>query len=148
MLEKVRNNFNVEKLRAIALLNSMFNHNNKALGRHMMSFAEQHGLVAKEQFGSRHGKSCIDQMLNKIFTSDIWRQQRSSGAICSSDLKSCYDRVVHSVATMASRRWGCSVNTLRSAYGTLADLRFHIRSAFRDSTESVSYTHLTLPTIA
>jgi Reverse transcriptase (RNA-dependent DNA polymerase) len=136
MLEKQLNNFNVERLRAIALLESTFNHNNKLLGRQIMRTAEASNLVAQEQYGSRKFKECIDQMINKVLTTDFWRQMRQCGVICSTDLKSCYDRIVHSVATMSLRRWGADINTLQSAYGTLADLRFRIRTAFGDSEAS------------
>ena len=49
MLEKKKDNINVEKIWAIALLDSMFNHNNKLMGRAMMHTAEQSSIIAKEQ---------------------------------------------------------------------------------------------------
>jgi len=140
MLEKKRNNFNVEKLRAIALLDSLFNHNNKLLGNQLMAVAEEQSLVAKEQYGSRKRKQCIDQSLNKLFTTDFWRQTRISGVLCTTDLKSCYDRVVHSVATICSQRWGAHPSVLRSAYGTLADLQFFVRTSYGDSLQSFTGT--------
>ena len=104
MLEKNKDNINVKKLRAIALLDSMLNHNNKLMERAMMDSAEKAGVIAKEQ--SRKGKECVDQSLHKVLTTNIWRQSRQSGIICSTDLKSCYDRIVHSVATHCHSRLG------------------------------------------
>ena len=140
MLEKVQNNVNVEKLRAIALLDSLFNHNNKNLGRQLMANAEHHHLVAREQYGSRKKHECIDQSLNKILTTDYWRTMHYTGAICSTDLKSCYDRIVHSVATLCCRRWGAPISVLNTAFGALADMNFRVRTAFGDSSDSFQGT--------
>ena len=147
MLEKERNNVNTNKLRAIGLLDSLYNHNNKRLGSLMLANAEAHGQVAKEQYGSRKGKECIDQSLNKTLTMDFWRVQRMCGAICTTDLKSCYDRLIYSVATLCCRRWGAPVNALKACYQTLARLEYHIRTAFGDSevffkySQGDKYTH-------
>ena len=73
MLEKQTNNINVERLRAIALLDSLYNHNNKILAWRMMTNAESHNQVAREQYGSRKKKECIDQSINKVLTVDHWR---------------------------------------------------------------------------
>ena len=113
MLEKQKGNFRVDKLRAILLYEADFNQNNKKLGREMMYSAEDLRAIAKEQYGSRSQLTAINQSLNKRLTYDIIRQKKRPGALCSNDAKSCYDRIVHSVASLAT----------------------------------VSYTHLTLPTI-
>ena len=61
MLEKKKNDINVKKLRAIALLDSISNHNNKALGRLIMDTAEKNVLAPKEKYGSWKLKECINQ---------------------------------------------------------------------------------------
>ena len=129
MLEKSPGNYRVE-IRAIALLDSGFNFNNKLMARDMSVHAQRDGLIAKEQYGSRKHKECSDQSLNKVLTTDLWRITKTTGIICSTDLKSCYDRIVHSVATLCSRRWGVPSNALQSAYGTLSRMRFHIAHNF------------------
>ena len=65
MLEKSPGNFQVDNLRIILLFEVDFNQLNKHIGQEMMHHNEQHGLVAGEQYGSRHGCSSITQSLNK-----------------------------------------------------------------------------------
>lgn len=102
MIEKQLNNFNIERLWAIALLDSLFSHNNKMLRCRIMRTAEVSNLVAQEQYESRKFKECIDQMINKVLTTDFWPQMRQCNVICSTNLNFCYDRIVLSVATMRS----------------------------------------------
>jgi len=70
MLEKSPGNFQADKLWIILLFKADFNQLNKFVGRKMMHHAEQYGLVAGEQYGSRHGHSSITQSLNKHLTFD------------------------------------------------------------------------------
>jgi len=65
MLEKIAGNCDVTKLRIILLFKADFNQLNKFIGKEMMNQAEEQGLVAGEQYRSRHGKSAITQSLNK-----------------------------------------------------------------------------------
>jgi hypothetical protein len=71
------------------VLEADFNQNNKRLGCQAMYLAEKYNAIAVEQFGCRKRMSAIDQSLNKALTFDLWRQFRTPGAICSSDLCSC-----------------------------------------------------------
>jgi hypothetical protein len=133
MLEKKKNDFRTSKLRAIGLLDSLYNHNNKQLGRRMLANAEAANQVAPEQYGSRKGKECNDQSVNKVLTGDHWRIHRKVGILASTDLKSCYDRLVHPICTLCSRRWGAPLNALRSSYGALARMQYHVRTSWNDS---------------
>jgi hypothetical protein len=87
MLEKKKGVSNIDKLRAILLYEADFNQNNKKLGRDMLAMAEEFNAIAPEQFGSRKFLSAVDQSLNKALTFDIWRQNRTSAALCSNDAK-------------------------------------------------------------
>ncbi len=106
MIEKKKGNFRVDKLRAILLFEAAFNQNNKKLGRDMMYNAEQLNQIAKEQYGSRKNKAAIEQCLNKRLTFDLARQLKRPLAMCSNDAKSCYARIVHSVASLCLLRMG------------------------------------------
>ena len=108
MIEKQKGNFRVEKLRTILLYEADFNLNNKYIGRDMMEKAEKGKVLAKEQYGSRKRKAAITHALNKRLTFDILRQKREKGGICSCDLKSCYDRIVHSFVALAMKRVGAA----------------------------------------
>ena len=119
MLQKQIGNFQIEKLRAILLYEADFNQNNKRYGRHLMYLAEKHNALAIEQFGSRKNRSAIDQSLNKSLTYDLWRQHRSSGALCSNDAKSCYDRIIHNFASLCLQRLGSPIEPIRSMLTTI-----------------------------
>jgi hypothetical protein len=129
MLLKQRDNFHVKKLCAILLFEADFNFNNKRLGRQMMWHAEDHNWIAPEQYGSRKGFSAIDHCLNKRLSFDILRQSRRSGAICINDMKGCYDRIVHSVASICLQRFGLPMAPIPMMFYTLQTLRHYVRTA-------------------
>lgn len=66
------------KLRLILLLDARFNHNNKLIGKKMMEYGEQHGMLAPEQFGSRKNLSAIEHATNKRLVLDILRQAKQN----------------------------------------------------------------------
>ena len=133
MLEKKAGVAKVSKLRTILLYEADYNQNNKALGRSMMAFAEQHHLLAPEQYGSRKHHSAIYQGLNKVLTFDLFRQQRQAGALCSNDAKSCYDRIGHTAAGLAMRRCGVPVPFVEASLRPIQALRHYIRTVYGDS---------------
>lgn len=122
MLEKKKGVRQVNKLRAILLYEADFNQNNKLLGKLMLEQAERNGAVAVEQFGSRNQLSAIDQSLNKAFSFDIWRQNQQAGALCSNDAKSCYDQIVHNIASLCMQRVRVPLAPVQSMFQTIQQL--------------------------
>jgi hypothetical protein len=47
MLLKQKNNFHINKLRAILLFEAYFNHNNKRVGRSMMTFGREQSMAGE-----------------------------------------------------------------------------------------------------
>ena len=136
MLEKKRGNFRVDKLRTILLYEADFNMNNKHAGRDVMSKVERALTLAKEQYGSRKRKSSISHALKKRLTFDILRQQKKGAGICSCDLKSWYDIIVHSFASLAMRRAGSEESATVCMFETIQKLKHKVRTAFGDSEDS------------
>jgi hypothetical protein len=136
MLLKLSGNFNVEKMRAILLFEADFNFNNKRWGRILMWYAEAQKLLAEEQFGSRKKLAAIDHCINKRITFDILRQNKQPGVLCSNDAKGCYDRIVHSVASICLQRLGMPTGPLRSMFTTLQNMDHFVRSSFGISEQS------------
>jgi endonuclease/exonuclease/phosphatase family metal-dependent hydrolase len=136
MLLKLPGNYNVEKLRAILLFEADFNFNNKRWGRILVWYAEAHGLLADEQYSSRKRLAAIDHCLNKRLTFDIIRQNKQPGVLCSNDAKGCYDRIVHSVASICLQRLGMPQGPLKSMFETLQNLEHYVRSSFGVSESS------------
>ena len=106
MIKKKAGLNTVHSLRSIVLTEADFNFNNKLLGKRAIQQAEDLNDIAPEQYGSRKHKSAIDQALHKRLSYDIMRQTKTAGLLCSNDAKSCYDRVLHSIASLAYQRIG------------------------------------------
>ena len=142
---KKKNEFRVEKLRTILLYCADFNDNNKWIGSDSMWHAEYQNLLAPEQYGSRKNKSSDTQGLNQKLVNDIHRQKRLPGARVSNDAKSCYDRIVHSVAMICMRRLGFPKEPLQSMFETIQELDHFIRTSFGDSDSSYSGRDKSVP---
>ena len=123
----------MDKLRTILLYEADFNIMNKYIGQSMMSYAEKSGLIARVQYGGHKRHAANDHALNKRLIFDILRQKRKRGAVCSCDLKSCYDRVVHVFTALSMRRAGVAETDTLSMFGTIQKLVHRVRAAFGDS---------------
>jgi len=110
-----------------------------------MSIAEQHNQLALEQYGSRKGLTAIEHGLNKRLTFDIIRQLRRPSALCSNDAKSCYDRIVHSVATLSMRHLGIPEAPIVSMFRTIQDMKHHVRTSYGDSEQWIGGPEWTTP---
>jgi hypothetical protein len=102
----------VEKLCTIVLFQGDFNYLNNYIGRHMMKDGETYEQLAWEQYGSREGKNAIDQALNKVLYFDLIRQALMDAAMCFNDAKSCYESMLHSIASIPMQQ----KNVQASAY--------------------------------
>lgn len=135
----------ITKLRTITLLEADFNFNNKVLGRTTLQHAERNNLFPNEQYGSRKNKSAIDHATHKKLTYDIIRQTRLPAALCSNDAKSCFDRVVHSVACLAYERLGIKQPPVHAMVSTIQKMKHHIRTTYGDSQLALDSTGLVKP---
>ena len=133
MIPKKADSVLVEKLRIIILFHALFNMINKRTGREMVSHAELHNLIPQEAYGSRRQHRAIECGLNKVLTADLTRQRRSTLAICSNDAVSCYDRIIHSVASICMQRLGVPSDTCRLMFGTLQQVHHYVRTTYGDS---------------
>jgi len=93
--------FDVEKMRTIILINEEYNMMSKLMGKQVALFAESHQALEPEQYGRHNCHHAIIAALNKHLTTDLWCLQCSSGALCSNDIKSCFDRIAHPRAILA-----------------------------------------------
>jgi len=132
MLEKLAGNNNVEKLLIIMLFEADFNNNNKWLGQAAMKLAEEHNLLAPEQYRSRQNKVAITQCLNKQLFYDYHQFTWQPAALCANDAKSCYDRIVLIIAALSLYQLGAPKSAVHSMIQTLAHLNHHVCTAFGD----------------
>ena len=129
MLLKSPEVYLLQKLRTIVLYKADFNHENKRLGRDLMKMALEQNLISDEQF-SQPGRSAQDNALSKRLVFDYFRFKKRSFGMCACDLKSCYDRVVHTAASLALQRVGVPVSKIKCMFGTIQKLIHRIRTAF------------------
>jgi hypothetical protein len=61
-------------------------------------------------------------------------------ALCSNDAESCYNRILHAIATICMRRGGVPKKIGLMMFGTLAKVKHYryIRTTYEDSTTSYS----------
>lgn len=122
--------YDIDKMRTITLMDAAFNMNNKQLGRDVMLHAESLQNLAREQYGSRKHHKSNTAATNKVLTMDLLRLRRQAGALCSNDAKSCYDRVVHSIASLSFRRQGAPNSAVLCLLQTLQRATHKIRTAY------------------
>jgi len=91
--------------------------------------------IALEQY-SRPGCTCIDHALNRRLTADDRQSKRLCWALAMSDLKGCYDRIVHITACLALLRLGVSRTALFTMFETIQRMIRRVRTAFGDSEET------------
>ena len=135
MLLKSPDVYLLEKLRTIVLYEADFNHENKRTGRDGMRLALDQEKIAEEQF-SRPGRSAQDNALSKRLAFDYFRLKKRPFGMAACDLKSCYDRVVHTAASLALQRVGVPVGRIKCMFETIQTLIHHIRTSFGRSNKS------------
>jgi hypothetical protein len=133
LIPKKKEDSRVENNRPICLFEVDCNQNHKRLGRELMKRAEANGGLAPEQYGSRKKHSSAEQALNKRLTFDILRQERRSAIDITIDLASCYDLVVHSIASLCMQRQGIPEQPIVCMFTTLQNMVHTVRTAAGES---------------
>lgn len=87
--------------------------------------------MAKEQYRSRVGHRALDLAVNKTLTFSLLQQLKRPGAMCSNDMKSCYDFIVHSVASLTIQRIGVLKAAVDCIFTTIQSAKQQVRSGVR-----------------
>jgi hypothetical protein len=135
MILKKEGVLDLDRLRTIVLYEADFNFFNKSVGRNVMDTAMVNGGMASEQY-AKPRSSAQEQCLARRLVFDIVRHIRQALAMASSDLKSCYDRIVHNAASLALQKNGVSQETVSTMFATIQQCQHHIRTAYGDSSKS------------
>ena len=134
MLEKKPGVIDVDKLRAILLMEADFNFaNHLFFGKRLRASAEKHNIFPDDTFGSRENNSSIEVSLCRLLFFDLVRQLKFNAALGSYDAQTCYDRVVHSFTSMVSRAVGMPIALINTMLCAIQMMRFHLRTGFGDS---------------
>ena len=124
--------YDIDRLRTIVLYEADFNHNNKYFGKHMMQHTINQNMLSKEQY-SIPGRKAVDHALNRRLIFDIIRYKKSSLAMTSCDLKSCYDRIAHAPAYLAMTGYKYLSGPLISMFRCIQNMEWVTRTAHGDS---------------
>ena len=139
MLEKDPGNPLLHRLRIIHLYEADFNWVLKQFwAKRMLHYGEKHEVLGEEQHGSRRTRMAIDAVMLKLLTYDNSRTYRSNLMTMDNDAKSCYDRIIISLAMLASRRLGMPATVARAHAETLRNMLHRIRTSHGVSDEAYS----------
>ena len=130
---KEANNYKPEKQRTIHLLEANFSEGAKIIfSRRMLGNARKYNLIPEEQYARKGGKA-IDAVLHKVLVFDYLRMMRRPGIVFASDLMNNYDRMSHSVGSLAMRALGVPMSAIKCLTTSIQDMQHHIRTAYGDS---------------
>ena len=129
--KKKESSFALEQ-RFIAILDGEKNQQNKIMQKDAMNKALKYTEIATEQY-SRPGRNSLDHALNRRLVMDHRQYQRKPYAIGMSDLKGCYDRIIHNAAALALLRIGVSHKKIHSMFRSIQNMIHKVRTVFGDS---------------
>ena len=134
MLEKEPGVIDVEKLRAILLLEADFNFVNKLyFGTRMITRAHQEDLIPPECFGGVKHRNPHHLALTRKCFIDLSTIMLTTIAVASVDAAQCYDRIQHTAASLACQAWGVPRQGIATLLHTVQAMRIYLRTAHGDS---------------
>jgi hypothetical protein len=141
LIEKDPGRPSINRLRVIHLFEADYNLFLKVLwAQRLIKRGEKFNQFGEAQQGSRKGRSATNAVLLKRMTYDLTRIQRSNLGTFDNDAKSCYDRIVNSVAMLASQRLGMPSSAIKTHAGVLATMQYTIKTTFGVSTRYIQST--------
>ena len=142
MIEKLPGTPRINKLRVIHLYEADYNLMNKlAWQRGVVWQAHTAGTLNTAQSGSRPYRTSIETVISKELKYGYSRLTRTNMATMDNDAKSCYDRIVASIALLISHHFGVPEEICQTVGETLRTMKFRLRTAMGDSEEY--YCHST-----
>ncbi len=97
--------------------------------KRLVHHAEDHNKLGEEQGGSRPGRTAIDIANRKALTYLYTRLTKTCLGTFDNDAKSCYDRIIASLALIASRALGMSEVACRIHGQTIDKMKHFIKTA-------------------
>lgn len=121
----------ITRIRRITLIEADLNISlSELFGRRMMDNAEKHKLLHPQQYGSRKGRMAISAVLLKRLSYDVIRQSRMDAVMFDNDARACYDRIIPSLAAVASRRAGMPRAAASAFLRMLFLMTYFVRTAY------------------
>ena len=133
LLENEHGNINIEKLRAICLLEADVNWVLKVIfAKHMMANARENDLVPSELFATA-GSNAIRATLAKVLYTNICRTQHRNHGVASVDNGQCYGAVGHALCSLALQSFGVPRKPIVLMLIALQTMNFWLRTAFANN---------------
>lgn len=141
MIEKIPGKPLINKLRVIHLIESDFNLLIGILwGRRLVSHGERLDLFDDGQGGSRPDRRTQELLIQKHLVYSVWRLAKINGTSFDNDAKSCFDRIVMPLASIASQQVGMTKRACNLFLNTLQQMQYHIKTTAGTSEASYSTT--------
>lgn len=141
MLEKVDGNINVQKLRAILLLEADFNAMHKIIfNNRLMPRIEADNAIPMEIIGGRRSQAATHLALNKKLIADIANVRKLPTATICADATNCYDRVAHPFASLCAQYFGLEITYLTILFRAIQSMKMFLRTSHGISTTYYSDT--------
>ncbi len=120
-----------------SLLESDYNQSQRILlARPLSQHLEDNKMLHDMQHGSRPGRECISPDLNKVITSDLILQAKTSGAFIENDATGCYDRLVNTIVFLEHWHLGVAPMIIQSIKHSWEQATHHIKTAYGYSTHT------------
>jgi hypothetical protein len=111
----------------------------------MMKDGEAYEQLTWEQFGSREVNNAIEQALNKLLSFDLILQGKVDAAMCFNDVKSCYDRIVHAIASILMQQQNVPESACIIVFPKLQNMYHTVRTIYGDSKSGYGGTLWAVP---
>jgi hypothetical protein len=134
MLKKTLGVTLVTKLRAILLMEADFNSSNKIIyGFRIMGQARDHNLMSDEIYSEKIWM-VDNETLTKTLYFDIAHQARTPAAIASVDASNCFNKIMHTIASLVFQAFGVPELAIEFMLGAIENMKFlFLRTSFGDS---------------
>ena len=131
MLEKVEGNINVQKLRAILLLEADFNAIHKIIfNNRLIPTLEVANAIPMEVIGGRRAQSATHLELDKKLVADIANVRKLPMITICVDTTNCYDRVAHPFASLCAQYFGLDIACLVVLFRVIQSMKMLLRTSF------------------
>ena len=130
MLEKEEGNPKIHRLRIICLYEADYNIFLKTLWAYrLVRHAESYNMLGEAQGGSRPNRATPDISVRKWQTYFYSRISRTSLGALDNDAQACFDRIVASLALMASRHYGMPADACELHGTTIEEMEHYVKTA-------------------
>ena len=133
----------IDKLRIIQLFEADFNSCLKyILGRKLLYHGEDQCINSNQTHGSRPGRSTHDALTVTALSYDLARLERLTMVSIFNDAAGCYDRMLHNLMTVTTRRMGCPKEAALCHARVLNSMKHYIKTANGISSEYIQASPL------